>query len=375
MFDSGYESKGLDRQSQVRGDDLYKASSPFHLTMQFHFSYEKVMKRTSWLLLLLARNLIASDIPEIDFGLGPGYQYDHIRSTISGPNSLTDSGHTLYTEDCDPLHSILIAGFANLKAKALQVQLMGTFGWIVAGDMDISATLFTDVTEPSRTGFYKASPAGEVASAYGNIGYQIDLWHCESHRIISLTPLFGFGYDQQWYRRRNLKTNPFLLFDVQPFGSRLDLTLTVARQVTKIWMGPYIGVSLTFQPVRKFWFSMMYDYHWLSFLEKTSFNLEGRFLSPFGVSDLTDLVNPIRNSTLQARGHKGWLRARYEINGHWNIDLLASLLYYSTHNATSFLTVRRLSQFFSIDQTFDLGSQYKARWTSFSIILNPSYAF
>lgn len=145
--------------------------------MQFCFSYEEVMKRKSWLLLLLAGNLIASDIPEIDFGLGPGYQYDHIRSRIEGPIGLTDSGHTLYTEDCDPLHSILIAGFANLKAKALQVQLMGTFGWIVAGDdIDISATLFTDVTEPPRTGFYKASPAGEVASAYGNVGYQIDLW-------------------------------------------------------------------------------------------------------------------------------------------------------------------------------------------------------
>lgn len=140
-------------------------------------------------------------------------------------------------------------------------------------------------------------------------------------------------------------------------------------------MGPYVGVSLTIQPVCQFWFSLMYDYHWLSFLEKTNFDIQGIFVTGPLASDLSQLYNSARNTTLQARGHKGWLKARYEIDSHWNIDLLAYFLYYSTHYATTYLAARILSNFFNIDTPFDLGTRAKARWTSFTRILNPSYKF
>jgi len=111
-------------------------------------------------------------------------------------------------------------------------------------------------------------------------------------------------------------------------------------------------------------------------MEKTFYELYTVGSGGGVVTDLRQNFSEVRNATHRGRGHKGWFKARFEINDHWKLDLFASHLHYFTLSGRTSFLYTLSSVFPGIFFEADLGNlDYKGVWKSTTIALDVTYEF
>jgi hypothetical protein len=296
--------------------------------------------------LLCPRFAQSADI-KTDLSLSTGYRVDDLNWSIAGnlsgtnPNVLSE----LTWSDLQTLQAA-VTGRA-LVNEWLYARGSFGYGWAFSG-----TTLDCDFSGNDRTQEYSRSTGSAdgstVLDAAIALGYQFSLLS----RRLRLSPLLGYSYSAQALTLKDgvqVIATPGLTPPAGPIQG-LDSTYDAS------WLGPWLGIDLSFEITERLLLFASFEYHWASFDAEANLNLRN------------DLAHP--KSFEQDADGKGWiiaLSADYVLEGSWSLSLAFTYQKWSTdpgvdrlHYATGSIAETRLNE---------------VNWDSYALMLGIVYRF
>jgi len=310
-------------------------------------------KTTSLLLLILSVPCLWCIQPvepaeiRTDVSLSTGYRVDDLSWNIAGniggsnPNVLSE----LTWSDLETLQAT-VSGRALVNEWLYLRGSLG-YGWTFSGD-----NLDSDFSGNDRTQEYSRSSNsaddGRVLDAAIGIGYQFSFL---SGRF-RLSPLLGYSYSAQNLTLKDGVQVIATTLSTPPAGPVRGLDSTYDAS----WLGPWLGIDLSFQITERVALFGSLEYHWAAFDAEGNLNLRN------------DLDHP-RSFEHDADG-KGFLitlGTEYLLNGPWSLNMAFSYQKWSADPG--------LDRLYYANGSIAETRLNEVNWDSYALMLGLVYRF
>ena len=310
-------------------------------------------KTTSLLLLILSVPCLWCIQPvepaeiRTDVSLSTGYRVDDLSWNIAGniggsnPNVLSE----LTWSDLETLQAT-VSGRALVNEWLYLRGSLG-YGWTFSGD-----NLDSDFSGNDRTQEYSRSSNsaddGRVLDAAIGIGYQFSFL---SGRF-RLSPLLGYSYSAQNLTLKDGVQVIATTLSTPPAGPVRGLDSTYDAS----WLGPWLGIDLSFQITERVALFGSLEYHWAAFDAQGNLNLRN------------DLDHP-RSFEHDADG-KGFLitlGTEYLLNGPWSLNMAFSYQKWSADPG--------LDRLYYANGSIAETRLNEVNWDSYALMLGLVYRF
>jgi hypothetical protein len=271
---------------------------------------------------------------ELDYSFTSGYREDRLNWNIAAPNYYPWFGHPNVLSELkwENIQSAQIAGKAEITSPGgWHFQGKVNYGFITAGKQQDS-----DYQGDNRTLEYSRSnnsaDGGHMLDASIGTGYRFAMRDKEGNVQLGATPLVGYSYNEQYLTGTNLlqtvsvpsifwcdnsqSTTPCNGPALRPYPG-LDERYTVQ------WHGPWLGFRLTAQPLDWMELFTQYEYHWVNYYGKGTWNLRPEYAQPYSFKHYADGGGMTVSAGL-----------RFKLTPAWAFDLDANYSEMTTNSGT-----------------------------------------
>lgn len=324
--------------------------------------------------LLLATAPLLSDCFSWEFGLRMGYRWDELQHFLYDEGNSTQIS---FQEDFDNLSTAQVAGFTTLRLWWLELSADADYGWTVGGHVKSIDYIKASPTE-IKTALFNSDASGEVWDAFFTGGLRVPFYNrCD--RGFFITPLGGYSFHGIREKRRTLRPLSRDIGEVEILGGAISdptfVSVPDTKRLERDYKGPFAGVGLSIIYCR-FYTNFGYAYHWIDLEQTLDFERQIEF---FTASDLAISEAMIQNQfdIERNRGNRGWLSLNYQDLCGWRVGLRGTYFSVSTNKGSSYTTsIDRLSSDGQTEQITTLArNQAKARWQTFTVMIEGAYSF
>jgi hypothetical protein len=299
-----------------------------------------------------------------DAGCGIGYRRDHIFFSMARDNSL------FYKESGRDLKAVALDLFFDIKVQNVLLCSYADSGWFVSGQThDISMAGAPQL--PNYRGSFHQSSGGFFADAKESLGYLFDFTN-RRRSGFQILPETGYSLFYQNLKRGVSHPETVNILDIASLSCDLA-HFRLQRQ----WWGPFVGGALIYGLMKAWTFEFGYFYYFLQLKQKFASFEDVTYLTPgSGISSQFFIWSKNRSFLSAQRGQSYRFKMKAQVDESWRVNLLLDLYRFSSKGKKAHV-VQKIQELFPAQQvsTGKLSVLFKAKWVSFSLILEAEYFY